>query len=151
MKKKKILTTIPSIPKVYTISFDINPNHFYPKWSSILHFTINGDVGKIGYRVPGVFIIRNKLSVCASVNGNSNYCVSQPIPVNKWTKVKIVQSKVGSVYWYSLYFDGKKVHSVQNKGAMVFKNVRVYATDPWYLPFDGSVRNLKISLAGKCY
>ena len=61
----------------------------------------------------------------------------------------IVNSKVGSKYFYKVIVDGKELGKVVNPSSRVYKNVKVYITDPWYKPFKGSIRNIKISAPGK--
>ena len=38
--------------------------------------------------------------------------------------------------------NGEKVHSVENKDARSFKNVKVFAGDNFYTPADASYKNL---------
>ena len=37
------------------------------------------------------------------------------------------------------------VHRRDNTKPEAFDNVKVYASDPWYFPVDGTIRNLSIS------
>ena len=148
-RKNQVIRTIASISKVNSVSFSVNPTSFIKGWSSVLHFTTGGNAGRLGYRIPGVFFYYNRLHICGSVSGNSNYCLnSQPLAANRWAKVRIVNSKVGTAYWYEVYVNGRRLVKVKNTRPAIYKNVRIYATDPWYAQFRGSIRNLKVNVAG---
>ena len=131
---------MPSVPKVYKFRISIKPTAFVKGWTSVIHATTGGNAGKLGYRIPGIFFNYNRLHICGSVSGNSNYCVnSKPVAVNKWTNVEIVNSKVGKTYWYAVWVNGRRLVRVKNTRPAVYKNVKVYATDPWYAPFRGVI------------
>ena len=145
-----MISTVALIPKVYTVEFSVKPTGFARGYRSVLHFTTGGDHGKLGNRIPGVWLYSNRLHICGSVNGKSNYCVnSKPLQKNKWANVRIVNSKVGSTYWYTVYVNGKQITKSKNPTARVYKNVKIYVSDPWYVPAQGFIRQLKVFSAGK--
>ena len=149
IKKGHLLTTLSSIPAEYVISFSVRPTAFSKGWSNVLHFTTGANYGKLGTRIPGVWFYYNKLHICGSVNGNANRCYnSKPLARNRWTDVKIVNSKVGSKYWYTVYVNGVLLGKMVNPSSRVYKNVKVYITDPWHKSFKGSLRNIQISAKG---
>ena len=62
-------------------------------WTNVLHLTNGGNIGKHGDRVPAIFLYRNtQLSVLSSVNGNSNYHISQKgFKLKKWYRIEVQQ------------------------------------------------------------
>ena len=144
------MSTITSISPEYEVTFSVKPTAFTRGYSNVLHFTTGGDHGKFGYRIPGVWFNWNKLHICESVKHSYNYCAnSQGLAKNKWTDVKIVNKKIDSIYWYTVYVNGKQIARTDNPGARTYKNVKVYVTDPWHTPFKGFLRNLKIKVTGE--
>ena len=138
-----MISTVALIPKVYTVEFSVKPTGFAVGFRSVLHFTTSGNIGRLGYLIPGVWFNNNRLHISGSVNGNPNYWVnSQILPKNVWANVKIVNSKVGSTYWYTVYVNGKQITKSKNPTARVYKNVKIYISDPWYVPAQGFISQL---------
>ena len=50
---------------------------------------------------------------------------------------------------YRIFIDEKEEFNVVNSRAVGFKNVKVFAADPWYEAQPGSIKNLKINGKGK--
>ena len=48
-----------------------------------------------------------------------------------------------------MYLNGKRIYTVINKVARVFKNVKIYAGDPWHNPAKGFITNLKYKTFGR--
>ena len=48
-------------------------------------------------------------------------------------------------YFYEIKINGSVIYSTVNTDPKSFDDVRVYAADPWYIPVDGEIKNLKIS------
>ena len=149
-KKSKLLRTIPMIQKLNSVSFSVKRTATQRYWTSVLHFTTGGNSGRPGYRIPGVFFHTNSLHICGTVGGNSNYCRNYNLPQNRWANVRIVNSRGGRGYtWYSIYVNGRRILRVKNTNPRVYRNVRVYTTDPWYRPFTGVIKNLRFTSSGK--
>lgn len=144
LTRSKILSTLSFLPKTSSISFTVKPRKFTSGWSNVIHFSTGSKLS----RLPAVFLRRNSIYICGYVNGNSNYQVHQKIHVNKWTAVQVVNARGSDGYYYwSVYLNGKLVHRVKNTTPKRFKNVRVYVTDPWYKPFVGTIRHLRIHIS----
>jgi len=146
VKKNNLAAMLPSIPAEYVVTFSVKPTSFISGWANVLHFTTGGNIGTLGYRIPGVWFWLDKLHICGSVKGNNNYCLnSEPVEKNKWTDIKIVNTKEGSNYLYAVYVNGKQLGKSDNPTSQVYKNVKVYFSDPWYNSFIGSIQNLKFA------
>ncbi|XP_065654792.1 uncharacterized protein LOC136081406 [Hydra vulgaris] len=143
-----ILGTLYVLKKEYTVDFNVKPNIYTKEWNNVLHLTSGKDYGNCGDRIPGVWFNEDgsgSLTIFAAVSGNYNYRVSTTrLPLNQWSHIKIYQFLRDGKYWYSVDLNGVNIHRVENSDARDFKNVKVYASDPWYARQDGSISNLQI-------
>ena len=140
-----------SIPLEYEIGLDITPSNALVKgWASILHFTATGgDCCGYGSRIPGVWFSpgsRRLLVVDGhSADGNSNTqkwkCDDNVLTLQPNVNYRIrmlFKSKVVSVY-----VNGQVACATEPRAdRKVFKNVIVYASDPFYEPAKATVQNL---------
>nr|XP_047132657.1 uncharacterized protein LOC100200642 [Hydra vulgaris] len=142
------LGTVITLMKVYSVSFNIKPLSYKRGFNSVVHLTLGNDFGAYGDRNPGVWFHENAsgcLVICAAVNGNASYCIeTSPLILNKWSSVKIYQSMQGDKYWFSVDLNEVNIHRVENSDAKDFKNMKVYASDPWHDAQNGSIANLLI-------
>ena len=149
------MQTIPTLGKAWKVSFDLTLFGEIKDWSNIIHLSIGGNMGKYGDRTPTVQTVpgTTKLHFGSSVNGKKNYNFnSEDMPVNKKIRVVIEQKFLNNKkYQYSVYIDGKQIHTVENKKAEEFKNVKVYVSDPWYEPANAQIENIVIENNGKYY
>ena len=162
--KNKVIATLPKLGKAYDVSFEVKPSKYQKGWSNVLHLTTGGNIAKYGERTPGVWFhsgsgTKNRFHICSAINGNRNYCYnSKDYQVKKWIKLNIQQIKSGKNYVYIIRINDKEVHRVINKNPAEFKNVKVFASDPWYNNQPGAIRHLlirgkisfSISLCTKC-
>ena len=148
-----MIRTLPTIQKEYAISFKVNPTKFAPGWHSVIHFTTGGDLDVYGSRIPGIWFHRNgdgRLYICSAISGNKDYCFnSAPLPLNKFTEVRISQEMEGDDYFYMIKIGGAEFLRVQNNQPEVFSNVSVYVGDPWHSPQEGHIQDLVIENTGK--
>ena len=147
LKQDNLLTALPKVGNEYDVTFEIMPNTFKNDWQSVIHLTVGNDAEEYGDRNPAVFIHGDKLlQISSAVNGNKDYKYKSKAPsVNKWTKISICQIKYNAKYMFEVWIDGNKVHSVENKKASEFNDVKIYAGDPWYESLDGNIRGLTIN------
>jgi hypothetical protein len=115
-----------------------------------------------GDRIPGLWLNKNgRLHFASDVNGISNYTTDSktPFPLNRWVSIVIEQKNTKpGVYLYSINVDGKKICEVENKDVKLYKNVKVYAADPWHASANAYIRNLqtttscakKLTVGNKC-
>ncbi|XP_065676915.1 uncharacterized protein LOC100202580 isoform X1 [Hydra vulgaris] len=148
LKQGTILGKLDVLKKEYSVSFNIFPKSYTKGRKSVLHLTQDKDFGDYGDRIPGVWFDENgsgRLFIHAAVNGNINYYIeTKPLPLNQWTNVKIGQSMRDNTYLLFVYLNGVKFYVAENTDARDFKNVKVYASDPWYDAQNGLISNILI-------
>ena len=86
---------LPFIGKQFSITFDLLINKISGEaFQSVLHLTMGHDIGRMGDRIPAIWVTNNKeLVVVSAISGNMNY-YHRFIPgmvENKWMKVEISQ------------------------------------------------------------
>ena len=156
IRKNKKLGRIPRLGKTFDISFSVRPTRWLRyKWASVLHMTTNGNVGPYGYRIPGVFFrptfsrTVNRLHICYSVSGSGNYCYNSGYyHLNMWIRIRVQQVRRGSYYYYNIYLNGQRKLHVRNTRPRVFRNVKLYAGDPWYYSQPGYIKNIRVGVRG---
>ena len=149
LSKNNHIETIPSLSRAWYVSFEINPVATVDGWTNVVHFTTGSDFDVHGSRIPAVFIHTRstRLHVCSSISGNKNSCFdSDPLHMNKFTRVEISQVQTSSTVVNSLLFsiklDGIQVFQQQNTDARYFSNVKVYKADTYYNPTKAFIKNL---------
>ena len=143
-KKNLLLTTFKVVHKEYLVTFELFFKTVGAKTYNLFHFTTGRDCCRVGTRVPSVWIHnKNMLHICAAVNDVGSTETNTVIPLNQWSKAEVRQRKdAGNQYIYSVTVNGKCVHRAVNRKPREFKNVRVYASDPYYPTEQGYIRNL---------
>lgn len=138
---------IPLQTPYYEISFNIKPERSAHKLGSVLHFTIGGNHGRIGDRIPGIWLdnFGRKLLICAAIKGNPNYCwrATSSLPTNSFTKLSITQKLVRGKIMFQVFMNGKQSFSIENTTPYYFQNVIVYNADPWHHAARVSIQNYK--------
>lgn len=154
LQKNTKLGTLASLGKTYQVSFEMFPISIQKGWTNIIHLTLGENVRRYGDRIPAVFFWQTgnantpaDLFIAAAVNNNKNHFkkASSRAPLKKWYSVKIQQQEQGGKYVYSLFINGKQIHSVVNNRPTVFKNIQVFASDPWMRATEIWIRNLCLS------
>ncbi|XP_065667329.1 uncharacterized protein LOC136087780 [Hydra vulgaris] len=140
LTKANFIAEVPSLDKEFLVSFDINPNVFVTGYHSVILFTtgFNDD------QVPGIWFKEDGkgglcVAVSISINSNSIFCTN-PIKQNVWSNIEISQILRDSVYVFIIKINGIIV-SEKNINARVFKNVKVYASNPWNEAQNGSIKD----------
>ena len=151
MKKSKLIAEKETLLRGWKLSFTLNPFGTVKGWSNILHGTIGKDHGRNGDRTPGIWFRSQttKLYICSSVNGDNNYCYnSAPIPLHENTSIQIQQVQLESnhQYHYQIFINKKRMLNTLNKVPMAFKNVKYYASDPWYNPAHATISNFNLTM-----
>ena len=145
--KSTLLKTLPLVSPIFEVKFDVFtksiPN---VDWANAVHLTIGNNVGNHGDRIPGVWL--NKKSfwlVASSIDGNTHYHKFWNVSIDTWTSFRIWQDKLpdGS-YFFEYSMNDNSIYSISNNDPKSFKNVKVYASDPWHAAVDGKIRNLQI-------
>lgn len=130
-------------------------------WSNLLHLTTGGDQGKYGERNPAIFVYGSStpfLTVASAINGNINEHQNYTdingivgIPTNTWIVITVAQKFEHEYYNYSVKIDNNLAHSAENKQPVDLTDVKVYTSDPWYAPLNGTIRRLEINTRGTKY
>ena len=144
IQKGFLLTTIPTLPKQFEVTFNYQATKYYGSWSSILHMrsTVNGQMGQ---RVPGFFPLNNKILVAFAVDGNWNWNFWTPVfPLHKWISFQVTQTMEAKTYVYRVYMDGKLLKEHINKKPRLFDDVGVWVGNKEYHAQNGFVKNLVI-------
>ena len=142
------LIVIPCKSAKWSLSFDIYPHGVTKRRSSIVHLTIGNNVKKYGDRSPGIWFkpSTTKLKICSAINGSLNSCYrpNLVLPIHSFTNLNITETKIDNRpnYRFQVIIGGKKYVSEINFQARDFKNVRIYASNPWHLPANATIRNL---------
>ncbi|XP_065656161.1 uncharacterized protein LOC100212432 isoform X5 [Hydra vulgaris] len=148
LKKNNLIATLPLLDKAYSVSFNLKPNSYSVGWKSVIHLTIGQNFGQYGERTPAVWFLHDgsgKLTIASAINGNPNYYfLTDPLPLNQWSNVRISQFRFNGIYTFTVYINGKLIHSIENTKPQSFKNVKVYTADPWYDEQDGFIKDLRI-------
>merc|ERR1712048_959724 len=147
-----MIKTMPRMGKEWGLRFEIRPSSFSNGWKSILHLTTGGNCCKIGQRIPAFFWHTNKgnanqrsMHITFHRDGAGNAIVNSPLLAkNRWAKIKMSQRKVSNKYIISIQVNGKRIYTKENRSPRTFKNVKVYASDPYTPEAQGTLRRLKI-------
>jgi len=154
LQKSTKLGTIASLHKTYEVSFEMWPITIKKGWTNVIHLSRGENNRRYGDRIPAVFFWQTgnedtpaDMFIAAAVNNNKNTFKKaySKAPLKTWYKVKVQQQKVDGKYVYSLFINGKQVYKIVNKRPTVFKNVAVYASDPWFSATQVWIRNLCLS------
>ncbi|XP_065665800.1 uncharacterized protein LOC100204634 isoform X2 [Hydra vulgaris] len=142
LKKSNLVAVLPKLEKKFLIVFKLKLNSFSYGHRSVIHLTQGEDNVKYGDRIPGVWILKQKLHVAFAINGNKNeYFYSKPLPLDQWISVHIGQLGYPLKTIFEVSINHEKVYEVENLNAQEFTNINVYAGDPWYEVQDGSIKN----------
>ncbi|XP_002169658.2 uncharacterized protein LOC100205312 [Hydra vulgaris] len=146
IKKKELVARIPILAKSYKISFDINPNFYSLDSKNILFFEDGTNVGNFHLGILGFWYQNDGFVINAPINGKSyQKKILDKFPLNVWTNIVISQQlNDRNFYYFTVNVNGENAFSIDNKNTEVFKNVAVYASNSWNLPFDGSIKNLTL-------
>ena len=85
---------VPFLGKEFSISFELFINKLKKvKWESVIHLTTDGNIGKMGDRIPGVWVKDGyELYVAFAINGEHNRDkFVGAVEEIKWIKVEISQ------------------------------------------------------------
>ena len=141
LRKNHLITTLDTLEKEFNVSFEVKPTSINKGYQNVIHFTISNR-GKYGSRTPAAWFNSGKLHICSAVNGNTNYYYnSVTFPTGDWISVQISQIKSLSNYIYSITINGNVVHNVTNNNTAEFRNVKIFAGDPWFDAQPGFIRN----------
>lgn len=144
--KGQIIKTIKRLSNEYSISLFIKLTNLSHELSNVLHLTTSRD--QYGFHnILAIYFLRDILKICNSFNERAIDCFQYyHFPLNVWTNVTVVYSRTDLSYWYTVYINETQTEKLQNKYPQFYNNVQVYASDPWYPPFNGTIKDLKVSI-----
>ena len=123
--------TLPVLHKQYRLSVEIQPSGTVASYGSIVRVGLGGDNGIYGDRTPAIFFRPSStaLDIASAVNGDKNYLapglLAHALPLNKWTKLEVSQTRESDGYHYRIAINGLIVHDIINTDARTFTNVNV--------------------------
>ncbi|XP_065653675.1 uncharacterized protein LOC136071898 [Hydra vulgaris] len=142
LEKTKNITEMPILDTEFIISFDFVPYSFNNSLSSIIHFT--NDSYKNGFL--GVWLDNlGVLQVSALINGTDFIFRNYALPLNQWSKIEISQIFFNRSYLYRISVNNIYVLSKINSQVQSFKNVILYASNPWNVSQNGSIKNVFVA------
>ena len=148
MKKSQLLTIVPRLGRQFKLSYEFKITKYGSSsysYYAAMHMSTGSNSGSYGSRMPYVVYYETQVRVYAAISGNENSYKSFPRSLkNEWTTIEVSQTKKDGVYMYTVTIDGEEVHAEENKGAAVFSNMAVFASDPWNTVQPGVVRNISI-------
>ncbi|XP_065671599.1 uncharacterized protein LOC136089498 [Hydra vulgaris] len=146
--KNNLIATFDSWEKRYYVIFKIKPlsNSYY--WDNVIHVSLGNDMTSYGDRNPAVWF-RNDGSGIMRIHSSANgtlygYIDTPPVLPDIWSTIQICQDIHDGIFFFSVYINGKFFQSFANTKPEAFKNVRLYASDPWYNAKDGLIKDLKV-------
>ena len=143
-ERNRLENIIPVQEKTWEVSFNLIVKESRPFHTSLMHFTQNSDMNKMGDRTPALFLINEILHIAFSIGDKANHNTDQKISLNKEYHIQIMQVRPCSScpYKVKVFFDGIEVYNINNNQPRVYKNVKCYFGDPWYSPSPAIISNL---------
>nr|XP_047145915.1 uncharacterized protein LOC105843863 isoform X2 [Hydra vulgaris] len=145
LTRDNLLATLTYLDKTYSVSFMLNLRSKSAYQKNVIHLTIWNNYGQYGERIASIWESSGQLQICSAVNGDINYWKNtDPLPLNVWSSIKVLQIIQNGVYKYKVYINESVIHSTTNTNPQTFSNIYVYAANPWHETSDGSIKDLKI-------
>jgi len=145
VKSGYLFETIPVWPKTWYVETEIEILNPFTELANVFHFTISGNYGTYGYRIPALFLKHgNKILFRSDKSGSLNgfskdYALTQPFDVgtNFHVRIEQVYDLATSKYKIKAYMNRALFHEAVNPQAIVFQNVKVFACSEWYGSCNG--------------
>merc|ERR1719285_52171 len=146
--KNNPVTTLDILPKEWMVDFMFKPTSLTsPGILSILHLTDKEERNSNTYggRIPALWFYFGKLRIESAKDNTRtrNHTLPQP-PIGKWTQITITQEYLSGKFRYRVLIDGVEQYNVENAQDGQFRNVRVYASNPWHEALPGYIKNLSV-------
>lgn len=109
--------------------------------------TIGGDVNQYGKSITSISFDPKtiQLSICTTLGANTNHCYnSAGLSSKKFINIQIRQTwdTKQNAYKYIISIDRILKHTVSNPTPAAFRDVKLWASDPWNDVADATIRNL---------
>lgn len=144
IERRKLFKKMHLMNHQWILSFEIKPNgnrsNVYNP--NIVHVTQHSSTQYIPFIRFYSFTLR--LYICMYLEGNNCFLDENPLPTTYFSNIKIMQTwNVKTLkYVYSIYVNDELKHSVTNNRPRTYTNVRLYASNPWHVKADATLRNL---------
>ena len=150
--QNNLLETVPRLSTEWSVSLNLQINSIGNQFTNVFHFTIGSNLSKYGDRVPAVWFRprTSRLYISAPINGNADYVFedhqSGALHLGQSYHLEIHHRYLSNGnYRYLIKLDGVEIHSIINKDARQFYNVKLYAGDPWYPPMHGTISDFQFT------
>ena len=87
-----------------------------------------------------------ELRVCGK---DEDQCYSFNVTLDEWSNVEVSQHPEGDKYRYEVKVNGVLIGSILNEDAQMFEDVRIYASDPWQMTSEGTIRNISVEMTSE--
>ena len=132
----------------FEVKFDIFPTSLPSvTWASTVHLTVGSNNGEHGARIPAIWLNSNSFwYVSSSVNGNKDHGHKfMNVSLNSWTSFRIWQEQIpDGTYIFEYSINDKTIYSIVNRDPRSFRNVHIYASDPWHVAVKAKIRNFEV-------
>lgn len=144
--KGKLVKSGMTLPKAYTLTFDITLKGKVGNWGSVFHFTTGSNCCGYGSRVPAMWFRPNSnqfIVVDGTKKSGNLHNTQGTLTIGKKYSVKMVASSNG----FDTYLNGKKTGHLSRGGVSreSLKNLKMYMTDPWYSAANAVVSAITIT------
>ena len=140
------MNIIPVQASDWKLSFDFIVHELHPThWMNIIHCTATGqDQNSKGRRTPAVWIRPNQNNMSWHLwKGSAHITHKILFSLNTWHSFEIVYRRYcNDFHQVVVTLDGIVVYQNNQLLSEVFSNVKCYASDPWYPPLKGLIKNL---------
>merc|ERR1739838_122584 len=100
----------------------------------------------MGDRAPAVFVEKDSVCIMMALSGDENYRYNHTgLVAGAWYYLDLEQVEQEGVYLFQIVVDGVTVLEVENSRPTEFEQVQVFASDPWYPPLNGKIKNFQYS------
>ena len=147
LSKNNLLTTLTILPREWMVDFMFKPTTYSGiSYQSILHLTNQStNTAKYGGRVPGLWSYKGKLRIEYAKDNKGTWSHNLPgPPAGKWTQITLSQEYLSGKFRFRVLIDGVVKYSVENAQDGQFRDVRVYASNPWFTAQSGHIKDLSV-------
>ncbi|XP_065662977.1 uncharacterized protein LOC136085585 [Hydra vulgaris] len=135
--KGKMVAEIPRLDMEYIISFDINPSNFDSGLHNIICFK-----NDFGFDI--CFYIYNNGSLQITTQATEQPFEIDFIGSNLWSNIVLCQILKNYEYLFTIKINGLDVFNKNINQPKSFKNIKVYASYPWYNIQKGLIKNFLV-------
>ena len=153
--KGHVLTVLPHLYMAYEVKLEVMVFGLATgTWVNLLHLTNSGNTDKYGGSNPSIWAYGSSapyFRIHSAIDANKgwrNDFHNFRIPTNSWIEMTVAQKFEHGIWMYTVTIDGTQLYGIQNNVPVDLTNVKVYASNPWYAPLNGSIRRLEISTRG---